>query len=72
MDLSAYLSQKKLTAAKFAKIIGVHRTSVARFCDKTRRPDLDTLEKIHKATNGKVKAEDFFSDVVSPSREAQQ
>ena len=61
MNLSDYLADKKISAADFAALIGVHRTSISRFCSGTRKPDLDTLEKIHRVTKGKVKAEDFFA-----------
>lgn len=64
MHLTQYLTKKNLTHAKFAEIIGVHRSSVVRFCKGSRKPDLDTIRKIDEATKGKVKAEDFYQAAV--------
>lgn len=61
MHLSTYLKKKRISHDVFAESIGVHRSSVSRFCARTRKPDLDTLEKIHKVTRGVVTAKDFFS-----------
>lgn len=61
MKLSEYLTTKKIKAAQFASLIGKHRSSVLRFCDGTRRPDLETLERIHEHTGGEVTAQDFFA-----------
>lgn len=61
MHLGTYLEKQKLSPAKFAEMIGVHRTSVVRFRDGTRRPDLQTIQRIHEVTKGKVTAKDFFS-----------
>jgi transcriptional regulator with XRE-family HTH domain len=60
MDLRTYLEKQKLSPAQFAEKIGVHRTSVIRFRDRTRKPDLDTIQKIHEVTKGRVTAKDFF------------
>lgn len=60
MKLSKYLSVHGITATQFAALIGVNQSSVSRFCNEARRPDLTTIEKIHNVTNGSVRAEDFF------------
>ena len=60
MNLTQYLEKHNITHDEFAALIGKHRTSVSRFCSGDRKPDLETLEAIHRATKGKVKAEDFF------------
>lgn len=60
MHLSDYLSKKKLSPAEFGDLIGKHRTTVVRLCSGTRRPDIDTIQKIHEVTDGKVRAEDFY------------
>lgn len=58
--LARYLEAKKISVPEFAKLIGVHRTSVIRFLDGTRKPALGTAQRIHSVTKGKVKPEDFF------------
>lgn len=63
MHLSQYLEKKKISPAAFGALIGKHRTTVVRLCAGTRRPDIDTIQKIHEVTKGQVKAEDFFADV---------
>lgn len=65
MKLSDYLALHKITSSAFADLIGVTQSSVSRFCNGTRRPDLTTIEKIHKVTGGQVTAEDFFETPVS-------
>lgn len=61
MKLSKYLAANKIKPATFARQIKVHRSSVTRFCSGDRKPDLETLEKIDRATNGQVTARDFFA-----------
>lgn len=70
MQLAAYLKSKNITPQAFADAIGVHRTSVVRFCSGERRPDLTTLQKIHEATGGDVTPQDFFAGESSQSGEA--
>lgn len=63
MKLALYLETKKIKPAVFARLIGKHRSTVLRFCKGTRRPDIDTLEAIHRETKGRVTAKDFFQGV---------
>lgn len=60
MKLADYLETKNIKPAVFARKIGKHRSSVLRFCKGTRKPDIETLEAIHRETKGKVTAKDFF------------
>jgi len=60
MRLDTFLSKYGLSPADFAKRIGVSRTSVVRYVNKTRRPDWPVLERIKLETNGLVTPEDFF------------
>lgn len=72
MKLSQYLAKHKMKPGQFAQKIGVHRSSVVRFCDETRRPDLGTLERIHDATDGQVTAADFFKAARAKRRRASE
>ena len=60
MKLKTYLTQNAINQSQFAALIGVHRSTVHRFIEGTRRPDLTTLERIHRVTGGSVTAVDFF------------
>lgn len=68
MQLSQYLEDRNMKPKAFAEIIGVHRSSIVRFCDGTRLPDLDTIKRIHDATAGAVRAEDFFDNIEKARR----
>lgn len=67
MQLTTYLEKKGLTPTDFAKQIGVHRSSVVRFCAGTRRPNLATAARIEKATGGKVTTDDLLEAVIERS-----
>lgn len=68
MKLSAYLEEKKITAADFAGLIGVHKSTVSRWIDEDsksgaeHRPGWDHLKTIAKVTEGAVTANDFVAD----------
>lgn len=61
MKLDAYLKSKNIKPARFAAMISVNRSTVHRFCNGERRPDLSTLQLIHEVTDGEVTAVDFFT-----------
>lgn len=68
MKLRDYLKREKITAAAFAKRIGVTQSSVSRLCGETRAPDMGTVRRIHEETGGCVSAEDFFGVQRAPDR----
>lgn len=63
MRLADYLAQKHMSAAEFAAIIDVDRSTVSRWLDvsqnKTFRPRWDQIPRITAATDGLVTANDF-------------
>lgn len=68
MLLETYLAERKIKPAKFALDLRVPASTVTRVLKGQRKPGLDLLEKISKATNGLVRAEDFFGQ--GPGNEA--
>ncbi len=68
MKLADYLEQNRMTAADFATLIGVHKSSVSRWVDPDsstgieHRPGWDVLKKIKQVTDGQVTADDFMGD----------
>jgi transcriptional regulator with XRE-family HTH domain len=52
--LQSYLTDEKISDAKFAKAIGVSSVSVWRFKTGRNRPSLNTALKIEKETGGRV------------------
>jgi len=60
MKLSNYLVKNDLTLKAFAEQIGRTEATVSRLARGKHRPDWKTIEAIEKATNGKVRANDFF------------
>ncbi|MHB2169936.1 helix-turn-helix transcriptional regulator [Alsobacter sp. R-9] len=60
MTLDLYLTLHGMNATQFAEAIGVTPSTITRILRGERRPNLETLRKIARATDGQVKAEDFF------------
>jgi transcriptional regulator with XRE-family HTH domain len=60
MQLADYLSANSISPRDFAKSIGVSKETVRRYISGERRPDLENMQTIAKATNGEVTANDFF------------
>ncbi len=63
MKLADYLKENSITAASFAEMIGVDKSTVCRWIepagDKVYRPRWDHIRKIEEITGGLVKANDF-------------
>jgi transcriptional regulator with XRE-family HTH domain len=68
MQLSSYLKKSGVTAAEFAKRIGVDKTTVYRYIRGERIPNRDALSRIMEETEGAVTANDFFCQS-APGRE---
>jgi DNA-binding transcriptional regulator YdaS (Cro superfamily) len=59
MHLDAYLSNREISNAAFAQLIGRDRTSVSRWRRGASIPDWTALKRITEATEGQVTANDF-------------
>lgn len=59
MTLNDYLSTAGVTEASFADRIGVHQSTVNRLRSGSI-PTKEVMTKILEATNGQVRADDFF------------
>ena len=60
MRLADYLTEKGLTLTAFAGEIGVSVEAVRRYSEGARIPSRDIMPRIEKATDGKVRPNDFF------------
>jgi plasmid maintenance system antidote protein VapI len=60
--LNKYLSEKEKRPSHFAKIIGVHASTIHRILEGANCPDLATAILIELHTNGAVKAGDWLVD----------
>lgn len=65
MKLSDWLAEREITAAAFARRIGVHRMTVLRWLDPPAegpvpRPSWRQLAKIYEETGGQVTPNDFL------------
>ena len=62
MKLKQYIRQARITQTQFAKQTGLSLSSVSRIISGERQPSLRVMQIIYQATNGKVRADDFFRD----------
>ncbi len=69
MHLSAYMKHKNLSDQDFAVLIDRTRATVSRIRRGKVRPDWVTVERINKATNGVVTANDFLPDAIPEAAE---
>jgi transcriptional regulator with XRE-family HTH domain len=51
-----------MTQTQFAKQTGLSLSSVSRIISGERQPSLKVMQIIYRATDGKVRADDFFAD----------
>ena len=51
-----------MTQTQFAKQTGLSLSSVSRIISGERQPSLKVMQIIYRATDGKVRADDFFTD----------
>ena len=61
MTLAGYLSTHSLTAAEFARRIGVSTQTVCRYRDGVRIPEKALMERIAAVTSYAVMPNDFYS-----------
>ena len=62
MKLKQYIRQARMTQTQFAKQTGLSLSSVSRIISGERQPSRRVMQIIYQATDGKVKADDFFRD----------
>ena len=62
MKLKQYIRQARMTQTQFAKQTGLSMSSVSRMISGERQPSLRVMQIIYQATDGKVRADDFFRD----------
>lgn len=62
MKLKQYIRQSRMTQTQFAKQTGLSLSSVSRIISGERQPSLRVMQIIYQATDGKVRADDFFTD----------
>lgn len=60
MRLSEYLERNKTHKREFAALIGVTSMAVHQWMNGVRTPRIEFLQKIAKATKGRVQPSDFF------------
>lgn len=61
MKLETYLSDVGIKPTAFAAAIGVAPSTITRILRGERSPSLDLVMRIHAATEGKVRAEDWYA-----------
>lgn len=60
MTLEKYLENSPLSEAAFAELIGVKQATVNRYVNGKRFPSPVMIQRIEKASKGKVKVMDWF------------
>jgi hypothetical protein len=70
MTLDDYLNLKSIARPAFAELIGTSPQSLARYLDRSRIPEKNTMVRIAEATNGLVTANDFYG--IAPQSEIAQ
>ena len=61
MWLKDYLESRQLTYKEFAKMIGVHVTTISNYINFKRTPALWVALRIEEMTKGKVTVEDMYT-----------
>lgn len=61
MKLSRYLTKHNITSESFADRIGMSVSSVQKYRRGAKTPRPDVVNRIRKATRGRVKPEDWYS-----------
>jgi len=62
MKLKHYLRSNRINQAQFAKRCGLSTATISRIISGERQPSLKVMQIIFRASNGKVTANDFFTD----------
>lgn len=62
MKLREYLDENGIKVKFFAEKLGTSPTQISMWLRGARNPNRESMIKIEKATKGKVKPRDWFSD----------
>jgi hypothetical protein len=68
--LDALLEEDSPEAAAVRKV--AHRTALWNYRTGRRKPDADTIGKLHEASNGRIPAEGWRDDEDEPAEESRQ
>lgn len=68
MKLAKYLSDHGILQQDFAALIGKSQVNVSRYASGSRKPDSETIAKIHTATGGKVSLADWHPELARAIR----
>ena len=60
MQLKDYLEKEDISTPKFAKKLGMKLTTINSYRYNVSIPNKENMQKIFKATKGKVTANDFY------------
>ena len=60
MYLKDYIREQRLSMRRFARKAGLSVSAVSRIIKNERFPQPETMRRIFLATDGRVKADDFF------------
>lgn len=60
MDLRTYLESRNIENIEFAKMIGVHPSTISNYLCRRRKPTLEIGRIIEKITKGKVNIDDLI------------
>ena len=66
MNLATYLSERKISDARFAELIGVSQVAVTRYATGKRVPRPEHMKRIREVTAGQVTPDDFFREGAAP------
>lgn len=64
MKLETYMQKRNLSDEMFADLVGVDRSTVVKWRNGSRRPNVAAIAAIELRTNGKVRARDFLDEAV--------
>lgn len=68
MTLDTYLTEHEITEASFAGLVGATQSTINRMRRQNQIPNRELMMAIYNATNGMVRADDFFG--IGPERAA--
>jgi DNA-binding transcriptional regulator YdaS (Cro superfamily) len=60
MQLARYLRKKALTPMAFSELVGSTDETIRRYMRGARRPSPEMMQRIARATDGKVTPNDFY------------
>jgi transcriptional regulator with XRE-family HTH domain len=67
MTLDEYLCLTGMSLAAFSERSGLQRSTISRLRHARRRPTIEQVEAIERATSGAVRAQDFYGKTLLPT-----